>query len=152
MKPSLSPQTYRHFTPTWTRPQVLISPPHILANLFLSGYGQWTLWGVCGATADGKNVNCGKLTPAFPFDPAANFGTGSVPDAFISNSSFYYYTTRFMFAFFLIAVAFAVFSIFTGLLALCSRLGSAVTSIFCAVTALPPSCIALLCTTKADTN
>jgi len=35
-----------------------------------------------------------------------------------------------MFAFFLIAVAFAVFSLFTGLLALCSRLGSAVSSVF----------------------
>ena len=35
-----------------------------------------------------------------------------------------------MFAFFIIALVFAVFSLFTGLIALCSRLGSAVSSVF----------------------
>jgi len=94
-----------------------------------SGYGQWTLWGVCGATTDGYNVNCGTHHPAYPFSPSDNFG-GSVPQYFIDNEHFYWYTSRFMFAFFLIALAFAVFSVFTGLLALCSRLGSAVSSIF----------------------
>jgi hypothetical protein len=94
-----------------------------------SGYGQWTLWGVCGATRDGKNVNCGDHHAAYPFSPYDNFGNG-VPPYFVDHRHFFYYTTRFMFAFFIIAVAFAVFSVSTGLLALCSRLGSAVSSIF----------------------
>jgi hypothetical protein len=38
-----------------------------------------------------------------------------------------------MFAFFIIALVFTVFSVFTGLLALCSRLGSAVSSVFAMV-------------------
>ena len=105
----------------------------------MSGYGQWTLWGICGATTDGKNVNCGSRVPAYPFDPATNFnGSSAVPAYFALNQHFYYYTSRFMFAFFLIAVAFAVFSLFTGLLALCSRLGSAVSSVFAMVNRLFP--------------
>jgi len=94
-----------------------------------SGYGQWTLWGICGATTDGKNVNCPNSVPAYPFDPAANFNSG-VPAYFLVHQNYYYYTSRFMFAFYIIAVAFAAFSLLTGLLALCSRLGSAVSSVF----------------------
>jgi hypothetical protein len=101
-------------------------------NSLTLGYGQWTLWGVCGATTDGKNVNCPSPKAAYPFDPSANFGNG-VPSYFIDNSNFFYYTSRFMFAFFIIAVAFAAFSLLTGLLALCSRLGSAVSSVFAMV-------------------
>jgi len=96
-----------------------------------SGFGQWTLWGICGATTDGKNVNCGTHHAAYPFDPSANFnGSSSVPAYFYANQHYYYYTSRIMFAFFLIAVSFAVFSLFSSLLALCSRIGSAVTSVF----------------------
>jgi len=94
-----------------------------------SGYGQWTLWGICGATTSGKNVNCPSPVPAYPFNPVENLGSG-VPEYFVDNSSFFYYASRFMFAFFIIAVAFAAFSVLTGLLALCSRLGSAVSSVF----------------------
>lgn len=95
-----------------------------------SGYGQWTLWGVCGATTDGKNVNCGSHHAAFPFSPSDNFGSGSVPAYFVDHHHFFYYASRIMFAFFIIALAFTIFSAFTGLLALCSRLGSAVSSVF----------------------
>lgn len=102
------------------------------------GYGQWTLWGVCGATTNGKNVNCGKHHPAYPFSPEDNFGN-VVPAYFIDHEHFFYYTSRFMFAFFLIAITFAVISLFTGLLALCSRLGSAISSIFAFVPPLPLS-------------
>lgn len=101
------------------------------------GYGQWTLWGVCGATTDGKNVNCGQHHAAYPFSPADNFGSGAVPVYFVNHENFFYYTSRFMFAFFLIAITFAIFSLFTGLLALCSRLGSAVSSIFAMVAPIP---------------
>jgi len=94
-----------------------------------SGYGQWTLWGICGATSDGMNVNCPSPKAAYPFNPAQNLGN-QVPAYFVNNQDFFYYTSRFMFAFFIIAVAFAAFSLLTGLLALCSRLGSAVSSVF----------------------
>ena len=97
------------------------------------GFGQWTLWGVCGATTDGKNVNCGKHHPAYPFNPAENFPNSTVPIYFVDNQHFYFYTSRFMFAFFLIAITFVAISLFTGLLALCSRLGSAVAAVFAAV-------------------
>jgi len=94
-----------------------------------SGFGQWTLWGICGATTNGKNVNCGTHHAAYPFSPKDNFGS-SVPPYFVNHEHFFYYTSRFMFAFFLIAVAFGIFAIFTGLFALCSRIGSAVSAVF----------------------
>jgi hypothetical protein len=105
-------------------------------RVLMIGYGQWTLWGVCGATTDGKNVNCGKHHPGYPFSPADNFGSAHVPAYFVNHEDFFFFTSRFMFAFFLIAITFAVVSLFTGLLALCSRLGSAVSSVFALV---PPS-------------
>ena len=45
----------------------------------------------------------------------------------------YYYLTRFMFAFVLIGLFFAVCALFLGLLALCSRIGSYLSSALCSV-------------------
>ena len=45
----------------------------------------------------------------------------------------YFYITRFMFAFTLIALFFAVLSLFTGLIALCSRIGSYISSLLCLI-------------------
>jgi hypothetical protein len=42
----------------------------------------------------------------------------------------FYYLSRFAFASYLISLIFAVFSFFTGFLALCGRLGSAISSFF----------------------
>jgi SUR7/PalI family len=109
------------------------------------GFGQWTLWSVCGATTDGKNVNCGKHHPAYPFSPAENFPNSTVPIYFVQNEHFYFYTSRFMFAFYLIAITFAALSIFTSLLALCSRLGSAITSVFVSVLFPFPCTLTLGC-------
>jgi len=84
---------------------------------------RWTFFAVCGVDSNGHNANCGKVVPALPFDPPRNFGTTmNVPGQFIGTHR-YYYLSRFMFAFFLIALFFAVCALFTGLLALCSRLG-----------------------------
>ncbi|KAF2488875.1 SUR7-domain-containing protein [Lophium mytilinum] len=84
---------------------------------------RWTFFAVCGADSKGHNTNCGKVVPALPFDPPRNFGTTmNVPDQFIGTHKFFY-LSRFMFAFYLIALFFAVCALFTGLLALCSRLG-----------------------------
>lgn len=86
---------------------------------------RWTFWNICSVTSAGLS-NCGKVHPAFPFDPPAksNFGTSDgVPDAFLHTKKFYY-LTRFMFAFCLIYLFFAVCSFFAGILALCTRIGS----------------------------
>ncbi|KAL1637405.1 Eisosomes component [Neofusicoccum ribis] len=84
---------------------------------------RWTFWAVCGKGSNGHNANCGAVVPALPFDPPRNFGTETgVADAFIGTHH-YFYLSRFMFAFYLIAIFFAAIALFTGLLALCSRLG-----------------------------
>ncbi|KKY25236.1 putative cortical patch protein [Diplodia seriata] len=73
--------------------------------------------------SNGHNANCGAVVPALPFDPPRNFGTSTgVPDQF-TGTHHYYYLSRFMFAFYLIALFFAAIALLTGLLALCSRLG-----------------------------
>lgn len=83
---------------------------------------RWTFFAICGAE-NGKNANCGSPVPALSFDPPRNFGTKQgVPETFIGTHKFFY-LSRFMFAFYLIALFFAVIALFTGILALCSRLG-----------------------------
>ena len=82
------------------------------------------------------NVNCPASKAAYPFSPYYSFGSG-VPIYFENNQNFFYYTSRIMFSFYIIAVAFALFSVVTGLLALCSRLGSAVSSVFALVSLSP---------------
>lgn len=85
---------------------------------------RWTFFAICGRDpSSGHNTNCGAVVPALPFDPPRNFGTQeNVPEQFIG-TSMYFYLSRFMFAFYLIALFFAVCALFTGLLAMCSRLG-----------------------------
>ena len=85
---------------------------------------RWTFFAICGRDpSSGLNANCGNVVPALPFDPPRNFGTtNGVPEQFIGTHT-YFYLSRFMFAFYLIALFFAVCALFTGLLALCSRLG-----------------------------
>ena len=88
------------------------------------GNHRWTFWNLC-PVVNGEN-NCGAVHPAFPFDPPSNrnFGTTvDVPKAFLGTRK-YFYLTRFMFAFELIALFFGVCALFTGMLALCTRLGS----------------------------
>jgi hypothetical protein len=84
---------------------------------------RWTFFAICGVDSAGHNANCGSVVPALPFDPPRNFGTTmNIPEQFIGTHKFYY-MSRFMFAFYLIALFFAVCALFTGVLALCSRLG-----------------------------
>ena len=95
---------------------------------------RWTYWNVCPVGANGRN-NCGTVHPAFPLDPPSsrNFGTTTdVPHQFIGTSE-YFYLTRFMFAFMLITLFFGVMSFFTGLLALCSRIGSYLSGLLIAI-------------------
>ncbi|KAF2257976.1 SUR7-domain-containing protein [Lojkania enalia] len=95
---------------------------------------RWTFFAVCGVdTSSGHNANCGAPVPALPFDPPRNFDARqNVPEAFIGTNH-YYYMSRFMFAFFLIALFFSVIALFAGLLALCSRLGGYLSALTTAI-------------------
>ena len=92
---------------------------------------RWGYWNVCGEqnglTVCNKAKSFSKIHPAFPLDPSShrNFDTTTgVPSDFVKHHTFYYFMTRFMFAFMLIALFFRATALLTGLLALCTRLGS----------------------------
>jgi hypothetical protein len=89
---------------------------------------RWTFFAICGADpTTGHNANCGAVVPALPFDPPRNFGTQTgVPEQFIGTHQ--YYLSRFMFAFYLIALFFGAVALLTGILALVSRLGGYISS------------------------
>ncbi|MCJ1291078.1 hypothetical protein MMC34_002621 [Xylographa carneopallida] len=123
---------------------------------------RWTLWNVCSVGANGAEV-CPKVSAAYPFDPQNNFGTTKgVPAAFqgqvlgkvqlrtfadpVNSTNMFYYLTRFMFAFVLISLFFAVCSLFLGLFALCSRIGSFLSSTTCAVALFFQTIVAALMT------
>jgi len=96
-----------------------------------SGFTHWTLWNVCGSTSGGRNVNCGTNKAAFAFQPDVTFGTTQgLPAQFSEHHSFYKLVSKVMFAFFIMAVAMSGFSLLTGLLALFSRLGGAISALF----------------------
>lgn len=87
---------------------------------------RWTYFALCGNT-NGHNGNCYGVRAALPFDPPSNFNTDNgVADAFVGTNKFYY-LSRFMFAFYLIALFFAVVSFLLSVFALCARLGSYLT-------------------------
>jgi hypothetical protein len=90
---------------------------------------RWTFFAICGVDpSTGHNANCGNVVPALPFDPVRNFGTQQgVPQQFIGTNQ-YYYLSRFMFAFYLVALFFGAVALLTGLLALVSRLGGYISS------------------------
>jgi hypothetical protein len=90
---------------------------------------RWTFFAICGADpSSGHNANCGAPVPALPFDPPRNFGTeDGVPEQFIGTNQ-YFLLSRFMFAFYLIALFFGAIALLTGLLALVSRLGGYISS------------------------
>ncbi|KAL8798605.1 MAG: hypothetical protein Q9200_007738 [Gallowayella weberi] len=87
---------------------------------------RWTFWSSC-SVMDGHNA-CPGVKPAYPFDPRRNFGTDT-----IFGGAKYYLESRFMFAFVLIGLFFAVCALFLGLLALVSRIGSFLSSATCSV-------------------
>ncbi|MCJ1255779.1 hypothetical protein MMC24_003596 [Lignoscripta atroalba] len=93
---------------------------------------RWTLWNVCDIAPTGLNM-CPGVRAAFPLDPPRNFGTDQgVPPTFLGTKKFFY-LTRFMFAFVFISLFFAVSALFLGIFALCSRIGSYLSSLTCSV-------------------
>lgn len=95
---------------------------------------RWTFFAICGENpSTGRNSNCGAPVPALPFDPPRNFGTEqNVPEQFLGTHK-YFYLSRFMFAFYLIALFFAAVALASGLLAVCSRLGGYLSSLMTSV-------------------
>ncbi|KAL9088133.1 MAG: hypothetical protein Q9159_003251 [Coniocarpon cinnabarinum] len=90
----------------------------------------WTFFSLCSLSAvsgSAQTFNCGSSHAAFPLNPPGNFNTTrNIPPQFL-NTHYYYYLSRFAVAFFYIAIFFSVVSLFLGLLALCTRLGSYLT-------------------------
>ncbi|KAK4239749.1 SUR7/PalI family-domain-containing protein [Achaetomium macrosporum] len=88
---------------------------------------QWTYFRVCGA----DNLDCGPARPGLPLGDAWASGARGVPAPLIgeygngTTSFHYWYMWRFGWVFFLLALLFEVLAFGAGLLALCSRLGSA---------------------------
>lgn len=96
---------------------------------FVPNPARWTYFATCGVQ-NGRNANCGKVNAAMPFDPVKNFGTeNNVPEGLVQHPSQYYYMSRVMWAFYLIALFFAVAALFLGLFALCSRLAAKFTGL-----------------------
>lgn len=90
---------------------------------------RWTYLDICGVDGS-RNANCGSTRAATPFDPVRNFGTDTgVPQQFIG-TNYYYYLSRVAWAFYLIALFFAVVTFFISLLAICARLGAYLTGFF----------------------
>lgn len=84
---------------------------------------RWTYLSICGVT-NGLNSGCTHTRAAQPFDPVGNFGTtDGLPTAF-DGTHRWYYLSRFAWAFFIIALFFAVVAFFLSVFALCARLGA----------------------------
>lgn len=98
-------------------------------NNFVPNPARWTYFAACGVR-DGRNANCGKVNAAMPFDPVRNFGTqNNVPEGLVQHPSQYYYMSRVMWAFYIIALFFAVVALLLGVFALCSRLAAKFTGL-----------------------
>ena len=93
---------------------------------------RWTWLRLCGVDeSTGLNANCLPTAADVPFSPVDNFGTTTgLPEAFSQHRNYYYYMSRIGWAFYIIALFFAVVAIVTGLLALCTRLGAYLSSTF----------------------
>ncbi|KAK3330637.1 SUR7/PalI family-domain-containing protein [Apodospora peruviana] len=92
---------------------------------------QWTYFHICG---DG-NIDCGPARPGLPLGDAWSGNPTGAPVELIGNygggtTSFtFWYMWRFGWVFFLIALLFEILAFFSGFLACCSRLGSAVSGL-----------------------
>ena len=90
---------------------------------------RWTYFAICGVH-NGNNAKCGKVSAATPFDPVKNFGTKiNVPQGLIDHPSQYYYLSRVMWAFYIMALFFAVVALLLSVFAMCSRLAAKFTGL-----------------------
>jgi len=95
---------------------------------------RWTWLRICGVDGQtGLNAFCQPTGAAVPFSPVDNFPQQTVnnlPSAFQDHRNYYYYLSRISWAFYIVALFFAVVAVFTGLLPLCTRLGAYLSSSF----------------------
>jgi hypothetical protein len=105
-----------------------------LQNSGIANPVRWTWLRICGVDqATGLNAFCQPTGAATPFSPVDNFPQQTyqnLPAAFQDHRNYYYYLSRISWAFYIIALFFAALAIFTGLLALCTRLGAYLSSSF----------------------
>lgn len=74
---------------------------------------RWTNYSLCAVSDNGNNVDCTGKVAAYPFSPAKNFDSDeNLPDKFVNNANYYYYTSRVGWGFTLVGLAFSVFSWF----------------------------------------
>lgn len=89
---------------------------------------QWTYFFICGS----GNQDCSRASPAMPFGHAWADGADNIPsglggaEAGNTTSKYYFYMWRFGWVLYLMSLVIAVLGFFTGFLACCGRLGSAV--------------------------
>lgn len=99
---------------------------------------QWTYFYHCGA----GNLDCGKAAPAPAFGSAWSANPSNAPSALIGSSGgnttshYYYLMWRFGWVFWIMSLFFAVAAFFTGFVACCGRLGSAVAGFATAIALL----------------
>lgn len=94
---------------------------------------RWTFFSICGANS-GHNANCLPVSAAVPFDPKRNFhttntGVSNLPASIVNHASMYYYLSRVAWAFYIIAIFFAVVALFLSFTAICSRLAAKLTGL-----------------------
>lgn len=106
---------------------------------------RWTYFSICGV-ANGLNYDCGRPTPALPFDPERNFGTSTGLPSQFSNHARYFYLSRFAWVFYLIALFFGVVALLLSVFALCARLGAYLTGLNAALALFFQSLAAALMT------
>ncbi|KAK8104464.1 uncharacterized protein PG998_011497 [Apiospora kogelbergensis] len=88
---------------------------------------QWTYFYMCRP----GNVDCGGAWPAPPFGWAWDANPTGAPSSLVGShgnhttSSYFFYMWRFGWVFYLMTLFFSVLAFFTGFLACCGRLGSA---------------------------
>ncbi|KAH8692981.1 SUR7/PalI family-domain-containing protein [Talaromyces proteolyticus] len=81
---------------------------------------RWTFWNLC-AVRNGRS-QCGSSHPCFPFDPRTRAISAPI-------TNHYWLMSRFMFPFIIISLFFATCSLFLGFVAICTRIGSYLSSL-----------------------
>ncbi|KAI2604877.1 SUR7/PalI family-domain-containing protein [Hypoxylon fragiforme] len=96
---------------------------------------QWAYFYICGE----NNQDCSKATPAPPLGWAWSGNPENAPSELIgehggdTTSEYFFYMWRFGWVFYLIALVFSILAFFSGFVACCGRLGSAIAGLMALV-------------------
>ncbi|VEU21687.1 DEKNAAC102368 [Brettanomyces naardenensis] len=73
----------------------------------IQGQCRWTYYHLCGVASNGKNTNCVKSKPAYPFSPRDNFSSrDKIPASFLNDRNKYFFMSRIGWAFAIIGLFF----------------------------------------------